>query len=60
MLTKPTDNQTTTTVADANVESAFREMHHAVAVLRIVDGKANLARAAGQRKPKVRNPIGLR
>jgi hypothetical protein len=60
VLTKPADNQTTTTFADANVKSAFRDMHHAVAVLRIVDGKANLARAAGQRKPKVRHPIGLK
>jgi len=59
VLTTPADDQTITTFVDASLESAFREMHHAVAVLRILDAKANLAMAAGQRKPKVRNPVRL-
>lgn len=59
MLIKPADNQSTTTFVAANVESDFKDTHHAVAVLPIVDAKADLAMAAGLRKPKVSNPVRL-
>lgn len=52
VLTVGADAQTTTTFADAAVADAFRDFHNACARLRIVSAKANLARAAGQRKPK--------
>ncbi len=58
-LTLPADMQNTTTFADPAVADAFREFHHAAAILRIVSGTKNLAMSAGQRKPKIRRPVLL-
>lgn len=52
VLTVGADAQTTTTFADASVAASFRDFHNSHAQLRIVGAKENLARAAGQRKPK--------
>jgi hypothetical protein len=58
-LTPPADMQNTTTFADPAVADAFRNFHHAAAILRIVSGTKNLAMSAGQRKPKIRRPVLL-
>lgn len=58
-LTLPADMQNTTTFADPAVANAFRDFHHASAILRIVSSARNLAMSAGQRKPKVRRPLLL-
>lgn len=58
-VTAPADNQTTTRFVDPAVAGAFRQFHHAAAILRIVARTRNLAMSAGQRKPKVRRPVIL-
>lgn len=52
VLTTGADAQTTTTFICAADEAAFRAFHQAHARLRVVSAKANLARAAGQRRPR--------
>ena len=52
VLTAGADAQTTTTFVGAADEAAFRAFHQAHARLRVVSATANLARAAGQRRPK--------
>lgn len=59
VLTKPGDGQTMTTFIDGDIATAFRNFHHQAATLRVINGKRNLAMAAGQRRPKVRLPILL-
>lgn len=51
VLTAGADAQTTTTFVGAVDEAAFRAFHQAHARLRVVSATANLARAAGQRRP---------
>jgi len=51
VLTTGADAQTTTTFVRAIDEAAFRAFHQAHAKLRVVSAAANLARAAGQRRP---------
>lgn len=51
VLTTGADAQTTTTFVRAADEAAFRAFHQAHAKLRVVSAAANLARAAGQRRP---------
>jgi hypothetical protein len=58
-LTLPADMQNATTFADPGVADAFRDFHHAAAVLRIVSRTENLAMSARQRKPKIRRPVLL-
>jgi hypothetical protein len=58
-LTAPADGQTTTTFTDPAIAEAFRQFHHAAAILRIISATRNLAMSAGQRKPKVKRPIVL-
>lgn len=58
-ITAPADNQTMTTFVDPAVAAAFRQFHHAAAILRIIARTRNLAMSAGQRKPKVRRPVIL-
>ncbi|MDH4745871.1 DCL family protein [Sphingomonas sp. CBMAI 2297] len=59
VLTKPADGQTFTTFIDPMIAGAFRDFHHQAATMRIIEGKANLAMAARQRRPKVRLPVQL-
>ena len=59
VLTLAHDAQTQTTFLDASVAEAFRSFHHAAALLRIVSRKGNLGMAAGQRKPKVKQPVTI-
>ena len=58
-LSKPSDNQLTTTFVDPLLVDDFRTYHHAAASLRMVCPVSNLARAAGQRRPKILRPIIL-
>jgi hypothetical protein len=58
-LTKPSDNQLTTTFIDPAVTEAFRAFHRGAATLRVIAPGANLARAAGQRRPKIARPVIL-
>lgn len=58
-LTRPQDNQTTTTFVDPTVAEAFRAFHHAAASLRVIAKGGNLSRAAGQRRPKIIRPVLL-
>jgi hypothetical protein len=51
VLTSGADAQTTTTFVGAADEAAFRAFHQTHARLRVVSASANLARAAGQRRP---------
>ncbi|MEW5687799.1 MAG: DUF3223 domain-containing protein [Pseudomonadota bacterium] len=51
ILTKPDDNQMTTTFVDDQVAEAFRKFHEARATLRVISAKENMSRAAGQRNP---------
>jgi hypothetical protein len=59
VLSRPQDNQTTTTFPDAEIEAAFRDFHHAAATLRVIAKGQNLRQAAGQRAPKIRRPLSL-
>jgi hypothetical protein len=59
ILTKPADGQTFTTFVDPVMAQLFRDFHHRAATMRITESKANLAMAAGQRRPKVRHPVLL-
>ncbi|MBJ7442018.1 MAG: hypothetical protein JHD35_23780 [Sphingopyxis sp.] len=58
-LTEPSDNQLTTTFIDPAVAEAFRAFHRGAATLRVIAPGANLARAAGQRRPKIARPVIL-
>lgn len=51
VLTTGVDAQTTTTFVHNSDDAAFRAFHQAHARLRVVSARANLARAAGQRRP---------
>lgn len=51
VLTKPDDNQMTTTFADPKAAEAFRQFHQERATLRVISAKENLSRAARQRNP---------
>lgn len=59
VLSASADGQTTTTFVDPAVSQAFAAFHHSVALLRIVRAKVNLSMAAGQRKPKVKQPVAI-
>ena len=58
-LTMPSDNQLTTTFVDPIVADTFKAFHRRAATLRIIAPGANLARAAGQRHPKIARPVLL-
>ncbi len=59
ILSEPADGQATTSFIDPTVSQAFVAFHHSAALLRIVRAKVNLAMAAGQRKPKVKQPVAI-
>lgn len=59
IVTPPADWQTQSVFLDVDVAAAFKEFHHDLAVLRIVESKANLSMAAGQRRPVVQRPLRL-
>lgn len=59
ILSAPADAQATTTFTDPAVSQAFKTFHHSAALLRIIRARANLSLAAGQRKPKVRQPVAI-
>lgn len=59
IVTLPADAQTQSVFLDVDVAAAFKEFHHNLAVLRIVQRKANLSMAAGQRRPVVQRPLRL-
>ncbi|MXP47446.1 DUF3223 domain-containing protein [Altererythrobacter luteolus] len=59
VLSPPADSQATTTFVDPAVSKAFAAFHHSAALLRIVRDKMNLSMAAGQRKPKVKQPVAI-
>ena len=59
VLTPPADSQTITRFADPEVAKAFVDMHHGTVILRLVHKKANLAKAARERRPVIRNPVKL-
>jgi hypothetical protein len=46
-----------TEFTDPAVAASFREYHRRAATLRIIRGRSNSAMAAGQRRPKIKNPI---
>lgn len=58
-LTRPSDNQLITTFVDPAVADAFKAFHRRAAMLRVIAPGANLARAAGQRRPKITRPVLL-
>lgn len=58
-LTRPADNQLTTTFVDLAVARAFQLFHRDAATLRMIAPGANLARAAAQRRPKITRPVLL-
>lgn len=51
--------QTQSVFQAIDVAEAFKAFHHDLAVLRIVQRKANLSMAAGQRRPVVQRPLRL-
>jgi hypothetical protein len=57
VLSEPSDNQTTTTFAEARTADAFRAFHHREATGRVVKKGVNLARGGSQRRPDVKRPI---
>jgi len=57
VLSEPSDKQTTTTFADAEIAKAFRDFHHDGAIGRVVRKGVNLSRGASKRRPQVRRPI---
>jgi hypothetical protein len=59
VVTLPADAQTQSKFVDSSVAVAFNDMHHNLAVLRIVSSKINLSMAGRQRRPTVRRPIRL-
>ncbi len=59
IVTPPTDAQMQSVFLDVDVAAAFKEFHHDLAALRIVERKANLSMAVGQRRPVVQRPIRL-
>lgn len=59
VVSLPVDAQTQSTFQDSAVITAFRNFHHALAVLRIVHRQANLSMAAKQRRPVVQRPVQL-
>ena len=59
IVTLPADAQTQSVLLDVDVAAAFKEFHHDLAMLRIVERKANLSMAAGQRRPVVQRPLRL-
>jgi hypothetical protein len=59
VVTAPGDAQTVSAFADKNIADTFIRYHHALAQMRMVSDKANLAMAAGQRRPKILRPVVL-
>lgn len=59
VLSAPADCQATTSFVDPAVSLSFADFHHSVALLRIVSARANLSMAAGQRRPKVKQPVTI-
>lgn len=59
IVTLPAGAQMQSMFLDVDVAAAFKEFHHGLAVPRIVERKANLSMAAGQRRPVVRRPLQL-
>jgi hypothetical protein len=59
IVTLPADAQTQSVFQAIDVAEAFKAFHHDLAVLRIVQRKANLSMAAGQRRPVVQRPLRL-
>jgi len=59
IVTLPADAQTQSVFQDLVVAEAFKTFHHDLAMLRIIQRKANLSMAAGQRRPVVQRPLRL-
>lgn len=57
LVTPPADGQTRARFVSDAERDLFRDYHHAAASLRIVQRRANLALAAGQRRPVIRRPV---
>jgi hypothetical protein len=59
IVSTPADGQLRAEFVDASVREDFRRFHHKLAKIRVVKAKANLARAASQRVPKIAQPVVL-
>ncbi len=59
VITPSQDGQSRATFIDPAIAQVFRDLHHAVAVLRVIDRKANLSMAGKQRVPKIKFPVRL-
>jgi hypothetical protein len=59
IVSTPADGQLRAEFVDAATREDFRSFHHALARIRVVKAKANLARAASQRVPKIAQPVVL-
>lgn len=59
IVSKPADGQLRAKFIDAATRDEFRRYHHRLARIRVVKAKANLARAASQRAPKIPQPVVL-
>jgi hypothetical protein len=60
MLSAAADNQYVTTFVDRHLEQGFRECHHKVAVLRIVQTRVNRSRGGSERLTKPKRPVQLK
>lgn len=59
VITPAQDGQARATFVDPHLAQSFRDLHHAVAVLRVIHRQANLAMAGRQRVPKIKYPVKL-
>jgi hypothetical protein len=59
ILTPPADGRIKASFADASVAEAFRQYHHAAALLRVIAADVNSAMGASQRRPTVVRPVLL-
>lgn len=59
IVSPPADAQLRAEFVDARTREDFRRFHHKLAKIRVVKDKANLARAASQRVPKIARPVVL-
>lgn len=61
IVSEPADGQLRASFVDAATREAFRTFHHRMtkAHIRVVKDKANLARAASQRAPRIPQPLAL-
>lgn len=59
IVSTPADGQLRAEFVDPSTRDDFRRFHHKLAKIRVVKDKANLARAASQRAPKITQPLVL-